>query len=115
MPAITAGSVLGGPLARTEVWGDLERCMLPKAHLHHAWKSRTGAGASQQRKSVGQVVCGDIVSWQKEDEETDVITSIDERNTILQRPDINGKLVLLPRILIKSLLWSHINLSLTKD
>ncbi len=46
----------------------------------------------QQRKSVGQVVCGDIVSWQKEDSETGVITAIEERHSILQRPDINGNL-----------------------
>lgn len=46
----------------------------------------------QQRKSVGQVVCGDIVSWQTEDSETGVITSIHERHSILQRPDINGNL-----------------------
>jgi len=46
----------------------------------------------QQRKSVGQIVCGDKVLWQKEDEETGVITSIQERHSILQRPDINGNL-----------------------
>ena len=46
----------------------------------------------QQRKSVGQVVCGDIVFWQAEDTETGVITSIKERRTILQRPDINNNL-----------------------
>lgn len=46
----------------------------------------------QQRKSVGQVVCGDIVYWQHEDEKTGVITAIKERHTILQRPDINGNL-----------------------
>ena len=46
----------------------------------------------QQRKSVGQVVCGDIVFWQTEDAETGVITSIKERRTILQRPDINNNL-----------------------
>ena len=46
----------------------------------------------QQRKSVGQVVCGDMVLWQPEDAETGVITSIEERHTILQRPDINGNL-----------------------
>lgn len=46
----------------------------------------------QQRKSVGQVVCGDIVYWQHEDTETGVITSIEERRSILQRPDINNNL-----------------------
>ncbi|MCK4866100.1 MAG: small ribosomal subunit biogenesis GTPase RsgA [Gammaproteobacteria bacterium] len=46
----------------------------------------------QQRKSVGQVVCGDFVLWQKEDAETGVITEIEERHSILQRPDINGNL-----------------------
>lgn len=46
----------------------------------------------QQRKSVGQVVCGDIVNWQQEDKETGVITSVEKRHTILQRPDINGNL-----------------------
>ncbi len=46
----------------------------------------------QQRKSVGQVVSGDIVEWQKEDSSTGVITSVKERRTVLQRPDINGKL-----------------------
>lgn len=46
----------------------------------------------QQRKSVGQVVCGDIVNWQTEDTDTGVITSIEERHSILQRPDINGNL-----------------------
>lgn len=46
----------------------------------------------QQRKSVGQVVCGDIVFWQQEDDETGVITAIEKRHTILQRPDINGNL-----------------------
>lgn len=46
----------------------------------------------QQRKSVGQVVCGDIVLWQLEDAETGVITEIEKRHTILQRPDINGNL-----------------------
>ncbi len=46
----------------------------------------------QQRKSVGQVVCGDVVFWQAEDAETGVITSIKQRHSILQRPDINGNL-----------------------
>ena len=46
----------------------------------------------QQRKSVGQVVCGDVVLWQHEDAETGVITSIEKRHTILQRPDINNNL-----------------------
>lgn len=46
----------------------------------------------QQRKAVGQVVCGDAVNWQPEDAETGVITSIETRHTILQRPDINGNL-----------------------
>ena len=46
----------------------------------------------QQRKSVGQVVCGDIVYWQHEDTESGVITSIEERRSILQRPDINNNL-----------------------
>ena len=46
----------------------------------------------QQRKAVGQVVCGDVVFWQAEDAETGVITSIAERRSILQRPDINGNL-----------------------
>ena len=46
----------------------------------------------QQRKSVGQVVCGDVVLWQREDAETGVITSIEKRHSILQRPDINNNL-----------------------
>ena len=46
----------------------------------------------QQRKSIGQVVCGDRVKWYEEDQESGVITSINERRTILQRPDINGNL-----------------------
>lgn len=46
----------------------------------------------QQRKSVGQVVCGDNVLWQLEDADMGVITSIEERKTILQRPDINNNL-----------------------
>ena len=46
----------------------------------------------QQRKSIGQIVCGDVVTWQAEDEHSGVITSINKRHTILQRPDINGKL-----------------------
>lgn len=46
----------------------------------------------QQRKSVGQVVCGDVVKWQEEDIDTGVITAIGERHSILQRPDINGNL-----------------------
>lgn len=46
----------------------------------------------QQRKAVGQVVCGDIVLWQLEDADTGVITSIEERHSILQRPDINNNL-----------------------
>ena len=46
----------------------------------------------QQRKSVGQVVCGDVVFWQAEDAETGVITSIKQRHSTLQRPDINGNL-----------------------
>ena len=46
----------------------------------------------QQRKSVGQVVCGDHVLWQEEDTETGVITSILDRHSILQRPDINNNL-----------------------
>ena len=46
----------------------------------------------QQRKSVGQVVCGDVVNWQLEGPNTGVILSIDERHSILQRPDINGNL-----------------------
>jgi len=46
----------------------------------------------QQRKSVGQVVCGDIVLWQHEDADTGVITAIEDRRSILQRPDINNNL-----------------------
>lgn len=46
----------------------------------------------QQRKAVGQVVCGDAVLWQMEDADTGVITSIQERHSILQRPDINNNL-----------------------
>lgn len=46
----------------------------------------------QQRKAVGQVVCGDNVLWQFEDADTGVITSIEKRKTILQRPDINNNL-----------------------
>lgn len=46
----------------------------------------------QQRKSVGQVVCGDTVTWQTQEANTGVITSIEERHSILQRPDINGNL-----------------------
>lgn len=46
----------------------------------------------QQRKTIGQVVCGDIVKWQVEDQHAGVITTVNERRTILQRPDINGKL-----------------------
>jgi len=46
----------------------------------------------QQRKSVGQIVCGDIVLWQKEDAETGVITAVEKRHSILQRPDINNNL-----------------------
>lgn len=46
----------------------------------------------QQRKAVGQVVCGDIVLWQPEDNNTGVITSVKERHSILQRPDINNNL-----------------------
>lgn len=46
----------------------------------------------QQRKTIGQVVCGDLVNWQAEDQHAGVITSINERRTILQRPDINGNL-----------------------
>ena len=46
----------------------------------------------QQRKSVGQVVCGDTVTWQEEDIDTGVITKIQERHSVLQRPDINGNL-----------------------
>ena len=46
----------------------------------------------QQRKSVGQVVCGDIVLWQPEDADTGVITSIENRRSTLQRPDINNNL-----------------------
>lgn len=46
----------------------------------------------QQRKAVGQVVCGDIVEWQVEDNDSGVITSIVERHSILQRPDINNNL-----------------------
>ena len=46
----------------------------------------------QQRKAVGQVVCGDIVVWQKEGTDSGIITSIKERKTILQRPDINNNL-----------------------
>lgn len=44
----------------------------------------------QQRKSIGQVICGDKVSWQPESEDSGVITAIHERHSILQRPDING-------------------------
>lgn len=46
----------------------------------------------QQRKSVGQVVCGDNVIWQAESENSGVITAIEERRSILQRPDINNNL-----------------------
>ncbi|MCW8900174.1 MAG: small ribosomal subunit biogenesis GTPase RsgA [Gammaproteobacteria bacterium] len=46
----------------------------------------------QQRKSIGQVVCGDVVYWQREDEKSGVITAIKDRRSILQRPDINGNL-----------------------
>ena len=44
----------------------------------------------QQRKSIGQVICGDNVNWQAESDGTGVITGILERHSILQRPDING-------------------------
>ncbi|MFK5914911.1 MAG: small ribosomal subunit biogenesis GTPase RsgA [Woeseiaceae bacterium] len=46
----------------------------------------------QQRKAVGQVVCGDIVSWFLQEDGTGVITEIQERRSILQRPDINNNL-----------------------
>jgi len=46
----------------------------------------------QQRKSIGQVVCGDTVLWQEEGVEAGVITAIEQRHSILQRPDINGNL-----------------------
>ena len=46
----------------------------------------------QQRKSVGQIVCGDNVIWQKEDNDTGVIIKRQERHSILQRPDINNNL-----------------------
>ena len=46
----------------------------------------------QQRKSVGQVVCGDIVLWPKESDGSGVITEVKDRRTILQRPDINNNL-----------------------
>ena len=46
----------------------------------------------QQRKAVGSIVCGDIVLWQEESNDTGVITSIEERRTLLQRPDINNNL-----------------------
>lgn len=46
----------------------------------------------QQRKAVGQVVCGDIVIWQHEETDTGVITAIEQRHSILQRPDINNNL-----------------------
>lgn len=46
----------------------------------------------QQRKAVGQVVCGDTVLWQREGKDTGVITAIEERHSILQRPDINNNL-----------------------
>jgi len=46
----------------------------------------------QQRKAVGHVVCGDKVIWQREDSHTGVITALEERHSILQRPDINGNL-----------------------
>jgi len=46
----------------------------------------------QQRKSVGQIVCGDIVQWQPEGPETGVITAVQQRHSVLQRPDINGNL-----------------------
>lgn len=46
----------------------------------------------QQRKAVGQIVCGDNIVWQREDEDTGVITEVNERKTILQRPDINNNL-----------------------
>ena len=45
----------------------------------------------QQRKSIGQVVCGDIVTWHADSPETGVITSVQARRSILQRPDMNGK------------------------
>lgn len=44
----------------------------------------------QQRKSTGQVICGDNVSWQAENDGTGVITEIHKRHSILQRPDMNG-------------------------
>lgn len=46
----------------------------------------------QQRKAVGSVVCGDVVLWQVEDCDTGVITSIEKRHSVLQRPDINNNL-----------------------
>lgn len=45
----------------------------------------------QQRKSVGQVICGDVVTWHAENADTGVITAIQKRHSILQRPDMNGK------------------------
>ena len=46
----------------------------------------------QQRKSVGQIVCGDIVGWQAENDDTGVITTLKKRHSILQRPDNYGKI-----------------------
>lgn len=46
----------------------------------------------QQRKSIGQVVCGDNVVCQQEDDGSGVIVHVEERHTVLQRPDINNNL-----------------------
>lgn len=46
----------------------------------------------QQRKTIGQVVCGDIVTWVNDDNSEGVITGISARRSLLQRPDMNGKL-----------------------
>lgn len=45
----------------------------------------------QQLKTAGQVVCGDSVQWRKENDLTGVITQINPRKSLLQRPDKNGK------------------------
>ena len=64
------------------------------AYRHHTLvkDSNNNLFKCQQRKAIGQVVCGDIVLWQLEDSDTGVITSIDKRHSILQRPDINNNL-----------------------
>jgi ribosome biogenesis GTPase len=46
--------------------------------------------ACQFRQNLGDIVCGDRVVWHATGEETGVVTAVEERSSLLSRPDYGG-------------------------